>query len=164
MFIYRPIFSVMISLLSVQLWASTSFDKDWSLTSDSDNVKVWQLNSNPDVTGSWQERSPSKKLDWSKVGSDAFFKALEADKVKMLSFVGISEWKPEQYKWNKHPKGHELKIEGHYLDSQNKKIAFTEVYYFQELKTIQILQTRPFSTSGKFTDDFFTFIKDQLPK
>lgn len=153
-----------VLIISASLRASTSFEQEWSLTSDTDKVKVWQYKTDSDVTGSWQERTPSKKFDWSKVGSESFFKELEADKIKMLSFLGIQEWNAEHYEWKKYPSGHELIIEGQYLDSQHKKIAFTEVYYFQELKTIQILQTRPLSTPKKLTDDFLSFIKDQLPK
>ena len=151
-------------IISIPLRASSSFDKNWSLSSEMDNVKVWQLKADSDVTGSWQEKKPLKKLDWSKVGTESFFKKFEADKIKMLSFVGIRDWKAHKYQWSKLPLGHELKIEGHYVDATDKKIAFTELHYFQEHKTIQILQTRPWSVAENHAEEFFQFINNQVQK
>lgn len=159
----RPNIFLLGFIISVPLWAS-SFDKEWSLSSEMDNVKVWQLKADPDVTGSWQEKKPLRKLDWSKVGTNEFFKKFEADKIKMLSFVGIRDWKAEKYEWNKLPLGHELKIQGHYVDVSDKKIAFTELHYFQEQKTIQILQTQPFSSGEQHAEEFFKFINNQIQK
>jgi len=151
-------------LITIPLWASSSFGERWILSSDLDDVKVWQLKANTDVTGSWQEKKPSKKLDWSKVGTEDFFKDFEKGKIKLLSYVGITEWKAEKYQWKELPSGHELKIEGHYLDSGHKKIAFIEVHHFKKSKTIQILQTRPMSTTAKYTEEFFKYINDHVLK
>lgn len=164
MSVFRRTLYSFVFLISFPLWASSSFGEDWILSSDLDDVKVWQLKTNTDVTGSWQEKKPSKKLDWSKVGTEDFFKDFEKDKIRMLSYIGITEWKAEKYQWKELPSGHELTIEGHYLDSGHKKIAFTEVYLFQKFKTIQILQTRPISVSAKYAEDFFKYINDQVLK
>jgi len=164
MSVLRKILYSYVFLLSLPLWASSSFGDEWILSSDLDDVKVWQLKADPNVTGSLQKKKPLKKLDWSQVGTENFFKGFEKNKIKMLSYIGITEWKAEKYRWKELPTGHELKIEGHYVDSSNKKIAFTEVHHYQELKTIQILQTRPVSTKAKYVEDFFNYINDQVLK
>src|SRR5690606_37208661 len=103
MSIYRKAVYSFVFLISLPIWASSSFAERWILSSELDDVKVWQLKSDPDVTGSLQEKKPSRKLDWSKVGTESFFKDFEKDKIKMLSYIGITEWKAEKYQWKELP-------------------------------------------------------------
>lgn len=144
--------------------AQASFTSHWTLSSSIDGVKVWQVKSHPDITGSWQERVITKKIDWSTQGKESLFKSLEAQKKKMLSFVGISDWQANRYHWATHPKGHELNIEGQYTDSSGQKITFKEIHIFAADKTIQILHTRPSSQKDgqQYSDEFFEFIQQEI--
>lgn len=155
--------SVFILLFFINL-AQASFASHWMLSSNIDGVKVWQVKSHPDITGSWQEKIISKKIDWSIQGKESHFKSLEVQKKKMLSFVGISDWQAQKYHWSTHPKGHELNIEGQYTDSSGQKITFKEIHIFAAAKTIQILHTRPSSQKDgqQYSDEFFEFIQQEI--
>lgn len=153
-----------LSLFSFSLCYADSFNNDWNLTSNIDGVKVWMLRSNSDVTGSWQEIVGKKSLDWSIVDQKNYFQSFEAKKKKMLSFVGISKWRADHYKWTKNSQWHELNVKGHYQDSSGQEIAFKEVHLFHPGKTIQILHTRPASLKNgeEFSKQFFSFIKPEV--
>lgn len=160
---------LLLGLLSVNpAWASDPFASNWSIVSEVDGVKVWQHKANPELTGSWQEFPVKKKLDWSPEGKEntqkEYFKSLEDKKKKMLSFIGVTDWTVEQYKWNSPSEGkEELIVEGHYKDSTGKKIYFKELHQFAEDKTTQFLHTRPYDAPDgeNRAKEFFDFIKSK---
>ena len=116
----------------------------WKLSHNINNVQVWQLESNSDVTGSL-EKSKTKKIDWSQINTQDFFKSIEKKKKEMLFFIGISEWNAHEYKWTTKNDYYELAVKGTYKDSSGKNISFYELHLYKDREKIQILHTRPTS-------------------
>ncbi len=140
----KKVFILLLFFLSTTAIASPS---GWKLSRDVNGVKVWQLEKNSDVTGSLERRKTGKKINWLNIKQKDFFKKLEEKKKKMLSFIGISEWKGK-YKWKPKKDYHELLVNGSYKDWSGQKIIFTEVHIYRTNETIQILHTRPKSIAG----------------
>lgn len=127
-------------VLCMNLYASSS---DWKLAHQADGVKVWQLSSNPDVTGSFEKRELSSSVDWKNISGPDFFKQFEAKKKNLLTFIGISNWKAESYSWKKNEGYFQLIVNGEYVDSSNQKISFSEEHQYYPHYTTQFLHTRP---------------------
>jgi len=97
----------------------------WSVVRDTNGVKIWLLNSNPDITASIQNAS-TKFTDLTD---------FEEKRRSTLSLIGVKNWKVSSYQ--KHPD--RLEISGTYLDNRGKEISFTEIH----TKNRQYLFSRP---------------------
>lgn len=150
-------------IVTLMLFSSVAFASEWKQTSDMDDVKVWMLKSNPDVTAAFQTSIPKEKIDWSKVDKENFFKKFESDKKRSLGIVGIKEWKATNYKWTKTQDGFELVVEGTYLDPSQQKTSFKETQFYKSQKTYQILNTWPTSVKDgqKLADEFVSNLKKE---
>lgn len=148
-----------ILCLPVKAWAL-----EWKLSSDWDGVKVWQLISDSNITGSLQIHEANKNRDWSQKGKENFFQSLSQRKKKVLALIGVTNWEAKDYQWITQSKHHELRVTGSYYDSTGNKIKFKEIHVFQKEKTLQLLHTRPASLEDgqKYEKDFFSFINKKL--
>ncbi len=153
---------IFISLLFFLSTAAIASPSGWKLSRDVNGVKVWQLEKNSDVTGSLEKRKTGKKINWLNIKQKDFFKKLEEKKKKMLSFIGISEWKGK-YKWQPKKEHHELLVNGSYRDWSGQKITFAEVHIYRANETIQILHTRPTATinGDKLASRIIAHMKNQ---
>jgi hypothetical protein len=115
----------------------------WKLAREANQIKVWLRNTNPEITGTLEIRASKKKIDWSKIQRDSYFKTLEAKKIKLLSFIGITQWHAQETSWREQQGVHYLKITGSYTNSSQEKILFIEEHAFLKDKTVQLLHTRP---------------------
>jgi hypothetical protein len=113
-----------LSLLSHQACA---LPKGWVLARHVDDVKIWMLNSNPEITGS--ERPQELKLE----GID--FEKFEEKKKKLLGLFGVRDWRASSYRRD----GGKLIVLGTYVDSKNRTILFKEIHSPSK----QLLFTRP---------------------
>ncbi len=139
--IKRSIF-VIIFLISTHAFAQ-AIGNQWKLSRNENDVKVWQLIKNTDVTGSLQVMEKKQETNWAKISKDTFFKNLEEKKKKTLSLIGVRDWTATNYRWTDTANGPELNISGSYRDSSDTKIEFQEIHLFRKKKTIQILLTKP---------------------
>lgn len=151
--------SVLIGLLL----SSPTFASNWILASDMGGVKVWQHQSSADVTGSFQRIEKKSNFDLLK-DPERYFKAFSAKKIRMLSLIGISEWKAHSYKWTAHPEHQKLEVVGSYQDSQKQLIRFKEVHLIRKNFVDQFLQTYPETQKGGevLAQDFFQLMQDKM--
>ena len=108
-----------------------------------------------------QRKRHAKKKDWSQIKKFEYFKSLETKKKKMLSLIGIKNWKANKQKWKKTKSGRELSIVGSYTNSKNEKVSFKELHVFQPTATYQILFTKPagLKLSKNVVPNFFSAVK-----
>ncbi|MCY4524266.1 MAG: hypothetical protein OXB84_05970 [Halobacteriovoraceae bacterium] len=114
----------------------------WKLLRDN-GIKVWQLKSNSNVSGSLERKKHQKQTNWSKLKKKSYMKKLEEKKKKVLELIGISDWRTDSHKWKKINNSHLLNITGRYTDSSGQKTAFTEIHIYNSNETIKMLYTRP---------------------
>ena len=143
-------FFMKYALIFTFLFSMSSYARlpGWRLAREVNGVKVWILESNSDVTGTMEIRELDSKMDWTAIGQKTYFKKLEEKKISMLAFIGITNWKANEYSWTKQKDRHYLKITGSYTDSSQQEILFTEEHAFLSDKTVQLLQTRPSDVPG----------------
>lgn len=156
-------FIFLISFFMVSELFASSLQEEWKLTSNMDDVKVWLLKKNVDVTAAFQTSVPKEKIDWSKVDEEKFFKSFEENKRRSLNIIGISEWKGSSYKWTKVPRGYELIVLGTYTDAQKQKVSFKETQIYTPEKSYQILNTWPSEVKDgvKIADEFVKNLKSE---
>ena len=156
-------FLFLISFFMVSELFASSIATDWKQTGDMNDVKVWLLKKNVDVTAAFQISTSKEKTDWSKVEAQKFFKSFEENKRNSLSMVGITEWRAENYKWTKVPAGYELVVNGTYVDSQKNKVSFKETQIYTPDKSYQILNSWPTSVrdGAKIADEFVKSLKSE---
>lgn len=156
-------FIFLISFFMVSELFASSLQEEWKLTSNMDDVKVWLLKSNVDVTAAFQTSTPEEKIDWSKVEKENFFKSFEENKRNSLKLMGISNWKATSYKWTKVKNGYELVVLGSYTDSSKQNVSFKETQIYTEDKSYQILNTWPtsFASGEKISNEFVQNLKSE---
>ncbi len=81
----------------------------------------------------------SKVIDLSK--KEKFYRELEEDKKKVLSFTGVHDWKAKDYKLEEHGGVNVLTIDGTYVDSDDLLVHFHEVHFYAKGKVLQTLAT-----------------------
>lgn len=151
---------VPVSLLLLCSLAFTEpLSSPWLLTRQTGNVWVWKLKGASNVIGIFQTEQRSRPIHWEKIKSKKFFLDLIHKKRKMLSLIGIKEWKVKRSNWKKQKGYRELTMEGSYYNSQNHLIDFKEVHLFYPRKTLQILLSHPRKRLVK-TEVASQFIKD----
>jgi hypothetical protein len=158
-------FQIVIIILQIFILPNCfAIPKDWKLSRDLNNVKVWSLKNNPDVTASLEKRKNHKAIDWNKVKKTDFFKVYESKKKKILSFVGISRWQASSYSWKKSKSSYQLEVKGTYIDASNIKVKFLELHFYTQKETIQILQTMPlrYRDGDKLSKNIINFIKSEV--
>ena len=129
-------------------FASTSakaqvLPEGWKIIHNIDGIELLEHASNKGIKGSWERRKTRKKIDWSRIDGEKFFKKIEKQKKKLLSIVGISNWKAEHYEWKPYNHLYRLRIDGSYTNSTGESITFTEIHFYSPTQTVQILHTRP---------------------
>ena len=154
---------ILYLLLLFSFFSTSSFGSltGWKLSRDTENVKVWQLISNSDVTGSLEIRESKKRVKWADIKSESFFEKLKKKKQKILSFIGIRNWIADSYKWDQESDCYVLEVVGSYVDSKGIKTRFRELHLFYPQKTVQILHTRPsdYKKGKKYSEDIIRYIK-----
>lgn len=156
----------MIRFAIVFAFVSSSFASplnEWKLTSNLDNVKVWMLKSNQNVTGALQTSSSNKKINWGNISKDQFFKNFESNKKRTLLLIGVRDWQATSYKWNRVNDAHELVVVGTYIDPGQQKTSFKETQIYKSQRTYQILNTWPTSVSNgeKLADEFVQSLRKE---
>ena len=136
--------------------------KNWKLSRDTNNVKVWQLVANPNVTGSIEKRDT--EIDWSTIKKKESLEKFKNRRKKILSLIGVYDWKAYEHKWSFKKDFHQLNINGSYRDSFNKKITFSEVHIFKRNQIIQMLHTRPYHMKDgqKLSQDIMEHMKKNI--
>lgn len=131
----------------------------WKLSRDANGVKVWLLKNNSNVTGSLQRRKTLNKNKLGKIKQEDFFKRFENKKRRILSLIGVTNWKATKYDWS--PGTRQLSVEGTYTDSSGLNVTFAEIHIFKNGETVQILHTRPTSLSdgSKYEKEIVDYIK-----
>lgn len=145
-------------IISINIHAAP---KDWTLTSNIDGTKTWQLISNTDVTGSLANRKTASPIDWNTTNGEDFFKAFEEKKKKMLSIIGIVDWKVTKHSWIKFKNYNQLEITGSYTDSKKQDISFTEQHLYYPDRTLQMLHTHPkeLKNAEKYSKDILDIMR-----
>ncbi len=136
------------------VFSSTRFSSYWELRRDTQIVKTWKLKKTKGVYASLTTKKVETKAPLEKKD---YLENFEKDKVRILSFVGVSNWQSTKINWsvvNGHPA---LEIHGKYVDRKNEVISFVEFHYFKDEQIIQMLYVAPetFKTQRKYYQSFF---------
>lgn len=158
----RLVFSFIFIFILLLPFITLAQPSGWKLARDTNGVKVWLLEKNPDITGSLVIRKEQNKINGLIIKGDKLFQDFENKKKKMLTYIGVNDWKASNYEW--FPDKRELFVEGTYRDSYGHLIVFAEIQSFKDEESIQILHTRPLSIidGKKYEQEILSFMKAQV--
>ena len=126
---------------------------NWKLVQDSEKSKLWLAKNNYNITGALQIDSVKRNINWNHLQSKEFIERVSKRKKKTLRFMGITNWILNNYKWTKIKDVYKLEMIGTYSDPAGVKTFFKEIHIYSKSKKIQILHSRPFTSSeGKFLE------------
>ncbi len=162
---FKLIFLILLTLKSLSPLAKP-LDDLWQLSRQTDNVWIWKHKDNSDVIGTLQSMAKVKPINWQKIKSTKFFKNLIKRKKRMLSLIGITDWKEKSHDWKKKKDYHELVIKGSYLNPKRERVQFIEHHLYFKNKTHQILLTFPKNKNLRFeiANQFIESIKGMVEK
>ena len=136
---------------------ATFFDL-WKLKSNTGVTKTWKLKKSKGVYASLSEESSYNTSEIKKIiGSANYLEEFKKEKIILLSFIGVSDWKINKYKWKKRNGQDVLEVSGSYQDRHKEIIDFVELHYFKKTKIIQMLYVAPkiFDSKSEYVESFF---------
>ena len=115
----------------------------WNLARQEEGFLLWKLKDDSSVIGTLQSTRRAKSINWDSVDSEKVFKDVADKKREVLALMGVNNWNPSHYSWQKRKGHHELIVEGSYTDHRLKKTRFREHHFFFPREDHQVLVIFP---------------------
>ena len=131
--------------------------KDWKFVRAVNGVYTYKLKENKNVIGTFHSRKFKKSADWDSIDPDEFFKKINKEKSLIMALINISDWRVNQFRWEKQKEFFELQMKGSYTDPQGRNIYFYENHLYSSKNTQQILVISPHLIAPK-QESFRSFL------
>lgn len=128
--------SLLVFLLVNFSCYANSFDSLWELKRDNTVAKVYSAKKQKNTYASAMDKEGVLNLKILK--SKDFLNNLKIDKMKMLSYIGITNWKLSESKWV----DNKLQMKGTYTDKNGQKIVFVEIHLYTKKSYKQLLYSQ----------------------
>lgn len=125
-----------ISIVLFILSSAYAGKMDWHVSRELGKTTTWKHLSNRSLTASSQKIRSVSKL-YKDSDKTKLIKELADQKRLALSYIGISQWTPDEYKWIHN---NQLRISGTYLDHKGVKVSFIELHeYTPKMREIFVI-------------------------
>lgn len=111
-------------------------DNSWSLSFTETDLKLYQFNNDPNITGTYQVVPGKLPANFETAVAE-----LTNQKRITLSAIGITNWQVTRYLPSPSKRGYV--IEGTYYDPTNRLTEFREEHVYENGKIVQYLNTWP---------------------
>lgn len=113
----------------------------WEQTQDSKDLQLYR---SKEIKGYYLsvKKSEVKNSHWQDADATRIIKEHSKTKVKMLSFLGIKNWKLDSHKWSPSKEESTLELLGTYTNKSGQKVEFKEVHIFNSNFKTQYLYTK----------------------
>ncbi len=117
----------------------------WQLIRYANGVASYKNAQKPEVRATRIEKEGLKKSKFDALGTQEFVREMEESKRKLLTFIGVKDWKVDQIQTSKEKSETVIKMHGSYIDSASEKTGFVEIHRYSADKTVQMLYIQPLS-------------------
>lgn len=125
----------------------------WQPKREIGDTTIWKNTQDKSIRASTQIIKSEKSYFADLEDRESFVKSLETKKREGMKFLGIKDWRANNYSWD----AKTLTITGEYIDRKNKKNFFYERHTFIKGKRVisLVTSTKKNSLNTKVANEFF---------